>query len=233
MNKNIYVAGDVHGTFEIEKLSKKNWPEQKNFDGSEVLIQVGDFGLIWDPKETNEEKYWLDWLSDKNFTTVFIDGNHENFNRLFQFPKDNKFGNEVRVIRDNIFYLQRGNIYEIYGKKFLAFGGASSHDRQWRTNQLSWWPEEQANIYEMDNCRKSLANVNYEVDYVLTHTIPTKMLQTIFVAENYKADYTSTFLQTLIDEYNIKFKDWFCGHFHVDVDYYEFHVLYNKIKKII
>ena len=32
--------------------------------------------------ESRYEKYWLDWLDKKPFTTLFIDGNHENHDRL-------------------------------------------------------------------------------------------------------------------------------------------------------
>ena len=28
----------------------------------------------------------LDWLDGKAFTTLFVDGNHENFDRLYAYP---------------------------------------------------------------------------------------------------------------------------------------------------
>lgn len=37
----------------------------------------GDFGGVWNGSP--EENYWLDWLEDKPFTTLFISGNHENY----------------------------------------------------------------------------------------------------------------------------------------------------------
>ena len=40
------------------------------------MIILGDFGVIRDYKGPNgAEKYWLDWLEDKSFTTLFINGN--------------------------------------------------------------------------------------------------------------------------------------------------------------
>lgn len=35
---------------------------------------------------SNEEKYWLDWLGDRPWTTLFVDGNHECFPHLAELP---------------------------------------------------------------------------------------------------------------------------------------------------
>ena len=40
-------------------------------------------------------------------------------------------GGKVRhILRDQIIYLERGQVFKIEGKKFFTFGGASSHDIQ-------------------------------------------------------------------------------------------------------
>lgn len=44
----------------------------------DYVIICGDFGGVWDGSK--REKYWLDWLEDKPFTTLFVSGNHENYN---------------------------------------------------------------------------------------------------------------------------------------------------------
>lgn len=71
----IFVTGDIHGTHSIEKLNTINFPEQKTMTKNDYVIILGDFGLIWNGSK--EEEYWLNWLNNKNFTTLFIDGNHE------------------------------------------------------------------------------------------------------------------------------------------------------------
>lgn len=83
----IYVTGDIHG--DPSRFSSKIFYEQKEFgiDPAEnTMIQLGDFGLIWNPKETKKENHNLNWLNEKPFTTAFIDGNHDNIPRLNQFP---------------------------------------------------------------------------------------------------------------------------------------------------
>ena len=50
---------------------------------NDYVIIAGDFG-IWN--DTKQERYNLDWLEDKPFTTLFVDGNHSNFDRLYAMP---------------------------------------------------------------------------------------------------------------------------------------------------
>ena len=77
----IFVTGDCHSEF--NKLSSAAFPEQKDMTKDDVVIICGDFGGIWDTDtDSRYENYWLQWLDEKPFTTVFVDGNHENFDRL-------------------------------------------------------------------------------------------------------------------------------------------------------
>lgn len=70
----IFITGDLHGTKEIHKLDKKNFPIGESLTKNDYLIILGDFGLIWN--NSKEEIYWRDWLNNKPWTTLFIDGNH-------------------------------------------------------------------------------------------------------------------------------------------------------------
>ena len=80
----IFVTGDIHGN--PVRLSTDNFYEQKEFSGikeDNTVIVLGDFGLVWNHNgESSNEKWWLDWLEEKPFTVCFVDGNHENFDRL-------------------------------------------------------------------------------------------------------------------------------------------------------
>ena len=73
----VYVTGDTHAEF--NKFSTKRFPEQKELTKEDFVIVCGDFG-VW--HDCPEERYWFDWLSKKPFTLLFVDGNHENFERL-------------------------------------------------------------------------------------------------------------------------------------------------------
>ena len=66
----IYVTGDTHG-YEFSKLNTENFPIQKQMTKDDYVIICGDFGLIWD--NSSESQYWLKWLTNKPFKTLFID----------------------------------------------------------------------------------------------------------------------------------------------------------------
>ncbi|WP_260504042.1 hypothetical protein [Paenibacillus illinoisensis] len=69
----------------------------------DYVIIVGDFGLIWDG--SNEDRYWLKWLDKtKSFTTLFLDGNHENFDLLEQYPVENWNGGKVHRINKSVIH---------------------------------------------------------------------------------------------------------------------------------
>jgi hypothetical protein len=68
---------------DISKLNSKNFPEQKTLTGDDYVMICGDFGGVWDGGR--EEMYWRRWLDNKKFTTLFVDGNHENFDLLDTF----------------------------------------------------------------------------------------------------------------------------------------------------
>ena len=51
----IFITGDTHGDFDIEKLSLKNFPEQEELTKDDYLIVAGDFGAVWDGGEKDEK----------------------------------------------------------------------------------------------------------------------------------------------------------------------------------
>ena len=80
----IYITGDCHREF--SRFNTQNFPEQYEMTKEDYVIICGDFGGVWDyGKESKEEKHLLDWLDGKPFTTLFVSGNHENFDRSFDF----------------------------------------------------------------------------------------------------------------------------------------------------
>ena len=84
-NLMIYITGDCHGNF--ERFNKSIFPEQEEMTKDDFVIICGDFGGVWHKDaERDQETMILDCLECKPFTTLFVCGNHENFDRLYSYP---------------------------------------------------------------------------------------------------------------------------------------------------
>lgn len=210
----VYIFGDTHVPHDISKLNTTNFPQQKEMTKNDYVIIAGDFGLIW--KNDELYRYWKKWFNNKSFTTLFVDGNHENFEWLYQFPVIKKFGGRVGRISKSIYHLKRGEVYNILGRKFFIFGGGESIDKHGRTNRVSWWKEEMPNYQEMAYGLNQLAKVDYNVDYIITHTCPVSILSSLVTSK--KETPLENFLEHINEEFkkrNVDFK-WYFGHFHQD-----------------
>ena len=111
----------------------------------------------------------------------------------------------------------RGEVYEIEGKTFFAFGGATSVDKHMREEHVDWWQEEVYNKEELFNAISNLIRVGYKVDYVITHTAPKRFLNNLDV---HLQGAESCPVVKLLGELSnkIRWKKWYFGHFHADVD---------------
>lgn len=250
----IYGTGDCHGDF--RRFSMDSFPEQREMTKRDTVFVAGDFGGIWDYRgESREENYWLKWQNEKNFTTVFVDGNHECFPRINRFPVENFCGSRVHEIRPSVLHMMRGEVYEIEGKTFFAFGGASSHDvedgildplkdmgkiRRWRRdrekrfriNGVNWWLEELPSEEEMENGRQNLKKHGYKVDFVITHEAPLSAAEVMFPGK-IKPDCLNMYFDELLQE-GLQFDKWFFGHYHRDQQYQDkFMCLNEQIVRVV
>lgn len=115
----IYITGDCHGDY--RRFRVDIFPEQREMTKDDFVIICGDFGF-WD--ESGEQRYWRKWLSGKPFTTLWVDGNHENYDLLKTYPVEQWRGGKVQFITPDIIHLMRGQVYDLEGLRFFTFGGA-------------------------------------------------------------------------------------------------------------
>lgn len=221
----IYITGDIHGS--PERLGVHSFYEQKEMTRDDIVIICGDFGMVWEESgESASERYWLKWLEDKPFTTVFVCGNHENFDRLYQYPVKEWHGGKVHEIRPHVLHLMRGEVFDIEGLKFFAFGGASSHDirdgiidpaedenwretvKEWykagkmyRIKGISWWEQELPTQGEMDSGIKNLERIGNKVDYIITHSPSASVIALLGHSRHHtlKARTHADYVQMVID----------------------------------
>jgi hypothetical protein len=240
----IYCTADFHGEIDIGKIAFSRWPQSKEFSReNDVLIQLGDFGVIWNDTPDKQEKYLLKFLGERPYNILVVNGNHDNIPRLRRFPEIAMFGDFVRVIDENVFYLQNGHIYTIQGKTFFVMGGALSIDKDRRIEGKSWWPEEQSTYAEFNLGLENLKKVNNKVDYVVTHTVFEDAYRALFPTRGMFGidswESNPKFndpMHKMLTAYRdiIEYKKWFYAHFHMDIEQPEFkaHCLYNKIVRV-
>ena len=234
----IYITGDTHSDF--RRFQKSIFPEQKEMTKEDYCIIAGDFGGVWygvnDKVYRKAEDYNLDELNDRSFTTLFVPGNHENYVRIMsdEFPVKEWNGGMVKEIRSSIYMLMRGEMYEIDGVKFFAFGGASSHDisdgildgddpdwqtkakqlnRQgkymYRVKGISWWEEELPTEEEMRHGLDVLNQNDWKTDFVITHCAPSSTQALLGYHDN---NVLTKYLEEIRQK--LTYKRWFFGHYH-------------------
>ena len=244
-----FVTGDCHAAY--TKLGVKSFPEGRMLTKDDFVIICGDFGF-WD--ESEEQRYWMDWLESRPFTTLWVDGNHENYDLLKQLQLEKWNGGKVQFIRPSVIHLMRGQCFEIGGKRFFTFGGARSHDIKdgilerddpelkkkvrrledvgafYRINHLSWWKEEMPDEEEMEEGIRNLEAAGWETDYILTHCCSTALLQERKPVRD-EGDQLTDYLSVIRDR--CEFRHWFFGHYHENEDWSEKETcLYQRIVEL-
>lgn len=234
----IYITGDCHADF--TKFNMENFPEQKEMTKDDYVIICGDFGGVWmKDEESEKEKWWLDWLERKSFTTLFVDGNHENFDRLYSYPVEEWNGGNVHRIRPSVIHLMRGQVFTVEGKKIFAFGGARSHDiaggileyddpdfhrkrkaldrsfKSYRVNHYSWWEQEMPSDEEMDDGIRNLALHDNKIDFIVSHCCAAST-QALIGGGMYKRDYLNDYFEKIRS--SVEFKKWIFGHYHNNIN---------------
>ena len=166
----IFITGDIHREQDIYKINPDDGFEiGKELTQDDVVLICGDFGCVWDGGQGDD--FWLNWLDSLPWMTCFIDGNHENFDLLNNYPIETWNKGKVHRIRDHIVHLMRGEIYEIEEQTFFCFGGGVSHDVQYRKEGKNWWKLELPVQSEVDNAYQNLERVNWKVDFLLTNDV--------------------------------------------------------------
>lgn len=227
----IYATGDTHGNF--QRFDAKYFPEQAGMTKDDYMIICGDFGGVWD--NSNKEKQRLDWLEALPFTTLFVSGNHENFDMMREYPVEEWNGGKIQRIRPHVIHLMRGQIFDLQGYSFFTMGGARSHDiedgilnptapdfeeQYWalrrmggrfRVNHCSWWKQELPCVSEYEEAKRNLDRVDYKVDYIVTHCAPNSIVDKLGEG-GYIYDPLTDFLENVKEK--ASFHYWLFGHYH-------------------
>lgn len=227
----VYITGDTHGD-----IKDPRWDYLKSLNENDILIITGDFGFDWNEAIMDS---WINFKHD--YTVLFCDGNHENYDILNALPLVDMFGDKVGVFGNKTYRLLTGHMYLIEGKKYFVFGGAASIDKDWRVEKeikfkaprTLWWDDEVPSDLTLALAKETLAKNDYKFDYLITHTCNPQIKGPVL--KTYKVDFYDptesmiNHLEYLILENNGGFKHNFFGHFHKNVHFGKYHCLYGDI----
>ena len=164
------------------------------------------------------------------FTTLFVDGNHENFELLDRYPVSEWNGGKAQFIQPHVIHLMRGQVYDIGELKVFAMGGASSHDVEYRTEGISWWPRELPGDDEYEEANRNLRAADWRVDLILTHCGPSSVHR--FISHGlYETDRLTDFLENISQR--LTWKRWYMGHYHINESVDNYRILYEDVVEIV
>jgi len=211
----IVICGDTHGHIDYRKISQSNL---KKLCGEfpQAIIIAGDFGVPWAlNKKDSQDSFMTKFYALKKIPILVVPGNHENYDRINQLPVVSIFGAKSRKYSSNIYFIERNEVLTIEEKTFFCFGGATSYDKQFRIQGISWWPEESASYLDGKNMMDTLAKQSY-YDYIITHTCPEEWVPDLL--KNYQPGVSICSTRKVLSELakRASYKKWFFGHFHVD-----------------
>lgn len=191
----IRICGDVHGKFRSYANVIRD---------CQSSIQVGDMGVGFRRYSPESDSIVSsanpphDKMSEGDHH--FIRGNHDN----------------PEVCRRQRFWIPDGTMH----RGFWCMGGADSVDREWRTEGLDWWPEEELSIRELDSLVDDF--VRNKPRLVITHDCP-DAVSTALLESHGQRKYrpgrpsrTAEALQAMFDGH--KPACWLFGHWHLPFD---------------
>lgn len=117
----------------------------------------------------------------------------------------------------NILFAKDGEVYDFNGIKTMVIGGAYSVDKFYRLSRGYHWFEDEQPSDEIKNyVEEQLAQRNWNVDVVLSHTVPYDYrpvdLFLSMVDQSTVDESTEIWLDEI--EKRLEYQWWYAGHYH-------------------
>lgn len=203
----LYLTGDTHGDVSRLKSFKRLFRHKKR----DYVCICGDFGVVWDGGAAEQKS--LHFLEGLDCDVLFLEGTHDNLDRLEGYPTVEYHGGQAGQLGKNIFWLRRGEIYTLDDLSVLAIGGGESEDADEREPGVSWWSGEMPTPEELSAIREKLAARQNTVDIILTHSHPRIDLGAISHGEAH-LNHLTAFLGELL--HTLTYRHWYFGGSHLD-----------------
>ena len=173
-------------------------------------------------EEINYDHQFKVYLSKFPITFFCVHGNHEQRPETIPTYKHKIWHGGIVMVEDefpNLIFACDAQVYKFNGLNTLVIGGAYSADKYYRlANGIGWWPDEQPSKKIKYNTERAIQVCNYNIDIVLSHTCPLKYepieAHLPFIDQNTVDKSTENWLDIIEDTLN--YKQWYCGHWHIN-----------------
>ena len=188
----IRFIGDIHGSMKKYKKLIKSSPEG-------ISLQLGDFGVgFYYPYTTKLMGQNPPFDTMARGSHYFIRGNHDN----------------QTVCKQHKFWVEDGT-YAPNAPEVFCIGGATSIDREYRSEGYTWWEDEELSYREWLRIMDIYERVR--PDIVATHDAPEDVVKGVIgPMANYLTNYpsrNSSALQNLFEIHRPAV--WLHGHHHI------------------
>ena len=228
----IYITGDKHADFiDVYYFCYKYKTSVKD-----TLIVLGDAGINYYCNELDIEL--KESLAEYPITFFCIHGNHEERPENIKGYKAKKFHNGIVYYEEkypNILFAKDGEIYSFNNKKVLVIGGAYSIDKYYRLQNGYRWYESEQPSNETKTKILNICDKNNKIDVVLSHTCPYKYIPREMFISGVDQSKVDTSTEEFLDkiESKLKYKIWYCGHYHTDKKIDKIRFMFNDIDTFI
>ena len=224
----IWFTGDIHGTVgSIARFINKMHPAKED-----VVVLLGDVGANY--YSGRKDNLLKAYLNEAGPVFLCVHGNHEMRPTSVPGYEEREWQGGIVWVQPeypNLLFAKDGEIFTLGTHRYLVIGGAYSVDKNYRLrNGWGWWPDEQPSDEIKTYVEKQIRETTFDI--VLTHTCPFKYEPVeMFLAgidQSTVDSSTERWLDTI--EESIKYRAWFCGHWHTDKRIDRMHFLYHTFE---
>ena len=228
----IYITEDTHGQF--DRLT--SFCSKVKTSKSDIMIILGDAGINY--LEGARAEILKRQLSSLPIQLFCIHGNHENRpSNIPSYQEVTWHGGTVYEEKEypSILFAKDGEIYDLDGISAIAIGGAYSIDKPVRlVFGYKWWADEQPSPEIKAYVEKQLSERNWEIDVVLSHTVPIKYEPSeafMPVVDQSQVDKSTEIWLGQIEE-KLNYKKWYAGHFHLNKKIDRLYIMFEDIVQL-
>lgn len=228
----LIVTGDTHRDF--ERIFE--FCEEYGITDEDIIVILGDAGINYFLDESDSEL--KEELSNLPCQLFLVHGNHEERPEMIDSYEEIEWhGGNVYIEKEysNLIFAKDGEIYDFDGKKAVVIGGAYSIDKMSRIQGgAPWFETEQPDEIIQAYVEKQLDKVNWNVDYVFTHTAPFKYEPREEFIPGLNQSYIDKTTEKWLDsiENRLQYDRWFLGHYHCDKHFGQITILFEEFMEI-